>query len=144
MSAGCRRCATYGSAEQKLARAKRIVEQENRLSKLEDAIRDHRDARGDDRCWLDDIELYKALGEPVPEDMELALPNRDAFLTRCGKYFEHRQAPGCKPWKTVEEGAVIIGRLAKALEDALEYLPYPYGPDVDRLVKEAKAFINEK
>lgn len=28
---------------------------------LESAIRKHRDQRGDDRCWLDDEELYKTL-----------------------------------------------------------------------------------
>lgn len=122
LSAGCRRCATYGSDEQRLAVARRLVAQEKRLSTLEEAIRDHRDARGDDRCWLDDIELYKALDEPVPEDMELALPNRDAFLTRCEQYFEHRQKHGCKPWQTVEALQEELKEKSKDIEEMLTEL----------------------
>lgn len=143
LSAGCRRCATYGSDEQRLAAAKRLANQDDRLVRLmhelgdakerievlddaltalRQAVRDHRDARGDDRCWLDDIELYKALHEPVPEDMELALPNRNAFLTRCEQYFEHRQKPGCKPWQTVEALQEELKEKSKDIEEMLTEL----------------------
>lgn len=191
LSAGCRRCVSYGSAEQRLAAAKRIVRQEAQLPKcysptiphlcngcgaalllenlfcedgcscnsplginfdpqecsickqpcarpghhtkqlfgidyandklaaLEQAIRNHRDARGDDRCWLDDINLYKALGEPVPPGMELALPNRDAFLKRCEQYFEYRQAPGCGVWVTTEALQKESEEKSKKIEELL-------------------------
>jgi len=37
------------------------LEAEN--DRLRDAIKKHRDQRGDDRCWLDDRELYAVLGD---------------------------------------------------------------------------------
>lgn len=58
-----------------------------RLRALEDAIRQHRDARGSDRCWLNDKRLYRILdGEPVPESMEL--PARGEFRRGCREYEE--------------------------------------------------------
>lgn len=59
-----------------------------RIHELETAIRKHRDAKGHDRCWLDDIELYKVLGEESPD---LSLPPKDEFLRECEKYYECRR-----------------------------------------------------
>lgn len=87
-----------------------------RVDELEAAIRDHRDARGDDRCWVDDLALYEALGDgEVPKDEQLALTDRDAFLRRCELYWDHRQKPGCKPWVTVESLEKRIAELAEML-----------------------------
>lgn len=61
-----------------------------RIKTLEAAIRKHRDQRGDDRCWLDDMELYAVLGEPIHPNI-LALPPRETFLGNCARYFECRQ-----------------------------------------------------
>lgn len=52
--------------------------------RLRNGIRDHRDQRGDDRCWLDDDKLYQLLPERLPAptamDAELMLPNCKRFL----------------------------------------------------------------
>jgi hypothetical protein len=52
--------------------------------RLRSGIRDHRDQRGDDRCWLDDDKLYQLLPEKLPAptamDAELMLPNCKRFL----------------------------------------------------------------
>jgi len=52
------------------------------------AIRRHRDARGHDRCWEGDLELYRALGEPLPEGP--GLPCREEFLAKCAEYYEQQ------------------------------------------------------
>jgi hypothetical protein len=57
-----------------------------RLARLEAAIRRHRDARGNDRCWQNDIELYKELGEALPDGPEL--PPREEFLQNCVGFYE--------------------------------------------------------
>jgi hypothetical protein len=56
---------------------------------LESAIRKHRDQRGDDRCWLDDEELYKTLPEGyIP-------PIRDSAveIELCKKFITCRHNP---------------------------------------------------
>lgn len=55
----------------------------HRVQELEAAIRKHRDQKGHDRCWLNDLELYGVLGEPVGEP---CLPPTDEFLSRCREY----------------------------------------------------------
>lgn len=57
--------------------------------KLREAIRYHRDQKGDNRCWLDDEKLYEVLPEYIPADTEL--PSRDVFLSNCAKFYECRQ-----------------------------------------------------
>lgn len=57
---------------------------------LENAIRKHRDQKGDDRCWLDDQELYSVLNEPIPESAGI-LPTKEIFLGNCEKYYQCRK-----------------------------------------------------
>lgn len=64
---------------------------EQRVSQLETAIRTHRDQRGDDRCWLDDAELYAVLGEDQATQTDFKLPPRQTFLQNCSRYWECRQ-----------------------------------------------------
>lgn len=59
------------------------------LSALQQAVREHRDARGDDRCWLDDETLYKCLPEgytPVERDTTVE-------LDMCRKFILNRRHP---------------------------------------------------
>lgn len=59
--------------------------------RLRAGIREHRDAKGDDRCWLDDIKLYGLL----PDDVAAitTLPPREQFLRSCQKFYDTRQCP---------------------------------------------------
>lgn len=61
----------------------------NRASHLEMAIRKHRNARGHDRCWENDLELYAALGDGLSTSPEL--PTREEFLSRCKEYYEQQR-----------------------------------------------------
>jgi hypothetical protein len=59
------------------------------LERLRAAVRKHRDARGHDRCWENDLELYAALPEgPPPSPLWPQLPPRCEFLARCEEYYE--------------------------------------------------------
>lgn len=64
----------------------------NRLDEVEAAIRKHRDQRGDDRCWMDDQELYAVVGEPIISP----LPPKKEFLNNCERFWECRQHPALK------------------------------------------------
>jgi hypothetical protein len=65
------------------------MDQSARILQLESAIRNHRDQRGDDRCWMDDEELYAVLGDKTQP--EFKLPPRAVFLQNCARFFECRQ-----------------------------------------------------
>jgi hypothetical protein len=91
-----------------------ILKLENK--KLIEAIRTHRNQRGNDRCWVDDIELYKVLPEGPPSEEELALPCKQKFLASCEKYYNFRQAPGSEPWVSAQELEEKIRELEKELE----------------------------
>lgn len=54
-----------------------------RVERLRDAIRAHRDVRGDDRCWMDDETLYGVLPEgyaPPSRDSDIELENCKRFI----------------------------------------------------------------
>lgn len=62
---------------------------EEKIAHYEVAIRKHRDMKGDDRCWLDDEELYNTLPEkyfPPARDSKVELCN-------CAKFIESRHNP---------------------------------------------------
>jgi len=60
------------------------------VRKLRAGIRAHRDARGNDRCFLDDELLYRL----VPDhEAVTVLPERDVFLGNCARFWANRQHP---------------------------------------------------
>ena len=67
--------------------------------KLRNAIREHRDQKGDDRCWMDDVELYKVLPEGVA-NVDLSLLSDEQFKRNCDLFIKNRKCP-------VPQGAVI-------------------------------------
>lgn len=75
---------------------------ERRIRRLEDAIRKHRDQRGDDRCWMDDEELYKVLPEGYTP------PKRDSSveLEHCKRFIQCRHNPATEyvsPQRYIEQ-----------------------------------------
>lgn len=59
---------------------------------LATAIRKHRDQKGDDRGWMDDLELYKALPEGVAE-ADLRIPPPAEMMKNCERYIQCRHNP---------------------------------------------------
>lgn len=63
-----------------------------KLAELKMAIREHQEAKGHNRCWLDDLELYKKI-DPGSDKMNLGLPALPEFIHNCAVYWRDRQAP---------------------------------------------------
>lgn len=61
----------------------------DRIKELEAAIRKHRDQKGDDRCWLDDEELYNLL----PEGFDSRQLSPEIMLKNCAKFVASRHNP---------------------------------------------------
>lgn len=59
--------------------------------RLRSAIETHRAQTGHALCWLNDVELWKAIGEDegaaYPHE---TLPVREEFLKQCGRFYESR------------------------------------------------------
>jgi hypothetical protein len=88
------------------------------IERLKAAIREHRDQRGDDRCWEDDAKLYAVLGEG---GAETALPPKAEFLKSCERFYEQRQCPAVKgkaEGMTIAQLEAEIERL-RGLKDAI-------------------------
>ncbi len=104
---GCRWTSSYARDEQMIPLPfTHIIESTTshleEVQRLQRAIREHRDARGDDRCWMDDEALYKTLPEGY------TAPARDTCiqLENCILYIKSRQNPGTvyvSPQRRIEE-----------------------------------------
>ena len=66
-----------------------VFEAQGEIARLREAIIKHRDQRGDDRCWLDDQELYAVIDPSVKVDQ--SLPPKCDFLKSCERFWEQRQ-----------------------------------------------------
>jgi hypothetical protein len=89
--------ATLASRAKPLAEHCRNLVAEN--AKLRAAITKHHGQKADDRCFLDDTELYAAAGLP-PADRRVG--DKDAMLANCARFIQHRCESG-GPWKSYAE-----------------------------------------
>lgn len=77
-------------------------ELQTRIDMLEGAIRKHRDQHGDDRCWMDDEELYRVL----PEGYMPPVRDSSVELKMCERFIACRHNPATKylsPQRRIEE-----------------------------------------
>lgn len=91
------------------------------IERLEIAIRQHRDQRGDDRCWQDDLKLYEALPEGLGK-AELGLPSPEEMLKNCKRYITCRHQPGTpyiSPQRRIEQLEADNARLRAAYTEAI-------------------------
>jgi hypothetical protein len=68
------------------------------IRRLRDVIRYHRDQKGDDRCWVDDLRLYEILPEGAV-GLDTTLPTEEVFLENCKRFCRSRQVPVGEPFK---------------------------------------------
>jgi hypothetical protein len=103
-------------AENEVQAAKTIRALVGAFDRLVQAIREHRDQRGDDRCWEDDAKLYAVLGEGDGE-AETALPQKAEFLKSCERFYEQRQCPATAG----QRKGMTIAQLEAEVERLREY-----------------------
>ncbi len=116
------------------------------VERLRDAIRQHRDARGDDRCWMDDEELYKVLPEGYTP------PARDTTveLASCEQYIACRHNPATEyvsPQRRIEQlestvrqfcetaGGVLNYGMGRAFKEGQDYWVGRFDETIDALSK---------
>lgn len=105
--------AAQGREEERLRDALSVAQAN--VAGLRAAVRKHRDQRGDDRCWLDDEELYQALPEGYTP------PARDSAveLANCQRFIACRQNPATQyvsPEREIERLRVENARLHAAID----------------------------
>jgi hypothetical protein len=92
---------------------------EKKIIYYENAIRKHRDQKGDDRCYEDDYELYKSLPEGyIPPISAVGID-----LNLCAKYQQCRQDPRIEyvsPQKQIEEQNIRIRYQKEKIETLLD------------------------
>lgn len=84
----CKICQTVDSSNL-LDNSKYSDTNMDRITALESAIRKHHDARGHDRCFENDLDLYKFLPE-YKDKISPELPSREEFLQGCSKYYDEQ------------------------------------------------------
>lgn len=70
-----------------------------RVKELEDAIKEHRSQKADDRCIEDDDRLYAVLGDGIKCDRSVG--SKEEMLKNCARFIERRCEGGV--WPTYEE-----------------------------------------
>lgn len=114
------------------------------------SVKKHHDQKGDDRCWLDDVELYTAAGL---DDANSALPQLPEFIGNCVRFHQSRQNPDSR-YVTVEEqldkvtskATYLMRQVTKVLKQVLQYHSNRKGisrllvKDVERAVEKMEKF----
>lgn len=100
---------------------------------LHNAILKHYNQRAEDRCWMDDNELYTAAGLPEHNNW---VGDKFAMLTNCIRFINHRTEE-CGPWKSYAELEAEIERLRSIIRRA-------YEGDNDDLIHEGEKLSSEK
>lgn len=130
-----------------------IARLRSEVETLKGAIRQHRDERGDDRCWLDDTRLYAVLGEGDVDGYEATLPPREDFLASCKRYWEQRQTPlrhgedwlpGCMTIAQLTAQVETLGRERDAVVGALIVENDVLDLDTLKRVKQYRALLPVK
>ena len=87
-------------------------ELKNEIRRLRAAIRKHRDQHLDDRCWMDDMDLYEVLpeGSSDPSLIDLRVLPRDEMMKNCEHYVS------CRTTELTPEAALEKYKKEKANE----------------------------
>lgn len=109
------------------------------INRLREAIIRHRSQKADDRCILDDDELYAVLGDGIKCDRRVG--DKTAMLVNCAKFIDNRcEAGGWKTYAELEKENQEMRWKASLMDSLIEcvYAFEPHGDEVpDRKVIEA-------
>jgi hypothetical protein len=90
-----------------------------KLKELRQAIRSHRDQKGDDRCWLDDPGLWALVDGSISEPK--APPPFEEMMAACRAFYVHRRsdAPDAAPADAVTDPTKWDDDLVSMADDAV-------------------------
>lgn len=82
----------------------------DRITALENAIKEHRDQKADDRCIEDDDRLYEALGDGIKCDRRVG--DKAAMLRNCERFIDNRcESGGWASYAELEEALKPFARM---------------------------------
>ncbi len=97
---------------------KRELALEDNCNRLENAIREHRSQKADDRCIEDDDRLYEALGDGIKCDRRVGC--KEDMLKNCARFIERRCEGGQWPsYATLADGIRHGAKMATDLWERL-------------------------
>jgi hypothetical protein len=105
----------HGSRDRECLAIRDLLAEADRLIA---AIKKHHDQRADDRCWLDDCDLYLAAGLP---DHDARVGDKALMLANCKRFIEQRCGQG-GPWKSYIEVEAEAERLRQQLSECHEFM----------------------
>lgn len=90
------------------------------IKAIRNEIRYHRDQKGDDRCWVDDVRLWTLLPDASPKPT--ALPPFEEMMKRCGAFYRNRRAdlPDIVPPDAIQNPAEWDNDLGSMGEEILK------------------------
>ena len=94
--------------QQALAYVEKLAAQQQEIERLRGAIQKHADAKGHDRCWLNDRELYAAIGM----EFDPQLPPKAEFLARCEQYHAGQSQAAQRKGERVVNVEALVNDLA--------------------------------
>jgi hypothetical protein len=126
----------------------RLERAHTRIKILEENIRKHRDSwlNGDDKCWKDNVELYKLL----PEGFELPERDESVELEDCKKYLHSCHHPGVayvSPQRRIEMLECMVKKYEKILgftsviKAVREHCGMERPPTAEEKIREAGFYI---
>lgn len=95
--------------------------------RLRAAIVKHRDQRADDRCYLDDDELYEVLGDGIAVDR--TMPPKEAHLANCARFYDRRCEGG--EWITYQELEEKLSKAQGVLTEVRDYITAQLKAEID-------------
>lgn len=100
--------------------AKKNRELADIADKLRLAIENHRDQKADDRCWMDDQELYKVLNDGNLGDNRVG--DKAAMMVNCARFIDTRCADGS--WQSYAELEQEKYKLEVRLREIIERVQF--------------------
>jgi hypothetical protein len=99
---------------------------QDRIRELENAIREHRAQKADDRCIEDDDRLYAVLKDSVKCDRRVG--SKEEMLKNCARFIDRRCEAGNWPtYAQLEQRITSLRNMVDRLTKYAQHAEYPEG-----------------
>ena len=99
---------------------------QDRIKQLENAIKEHRSQKADDRCIEDDDRLYAVLNDGIKCDRRVG--NKEEMLKNCARFIERRcEGRGWLTYNELEHRVIKLRTMVERLNEYAKHGEYPEG-----------------